>query len=112
MKKIEAIIRQFKFEEVRTALNDIGVDRMTVTDVRCQRPSKSAQSTYRGQEYTTDTLPQTKLEIVVHDRDAELVVAAICRSARTGHIGDGNIFVYDVEGAMRIRNLQLNEAAL
>jgi nitrogen regulatory protein P-II 1 len=112
MKKIEAIIQPFKLDDVKAALTDIGIDGMTVTDVAGHGRQRGHGTVYRGQEYTVDLLPKTKLEIVVNDSDLEEAVAAIRRSARTGRIGDGKVFVCPVSRAIRIRNGQENEAAI
>ncbi len=112
MKKIEAIIQPFKFEEVKEAIKAIGVDGMTITDVRGHGRQKGHKEVYRGQEYQVDLLPKIKLELIVPDSRLEEVVAVISKAARSGKIGDGKIFVLPVEGAIRIRNDDRGEAAL
>ena len=103
MKKIEAIIKPFKLTEVKDALNEIGVTGMTVTEVKGFGRQKGHTELYRGAEYVVDFLPKVKIEVVVEDSLAENVVEAIASAARTGRIGDGKIFVMDVEQAIRIR---------
>jgi nitrogen regulatory protein P-II 1 len=112
MTKIEAIIQPFKLESVLEALNDIGIDGVTVTDVRGFGRQRGHGTVYRGQEYRVDLLHKIKIEVVAHNTDCDPVVNAICRAARTGHAGDGKIFVYAVSEAIRIRNGQRDEAAL
>jgi nitrogen regulatory protein P-II 1 len=112
MKKVEAIIQPFKFEDVKEALKGIGVDGMTVSDVRGHGRQKGHKEVYRGQEYDVDLLPKVKLELVVPDERLDEVLRAIAGSARTGKIGDGKLFVYDVADAIRIRNNDRGESAL
>ncbi len=112
MKKIEAIIQPFKLEEVKEALKAIGIDGMTITDVRGHGRQKGHKETYRGQEYNVDLLPKVKVELVVADGRLNEVTSAIANAARTGKIGDGKIFVYEVAEAIRIRNDDRGEAAL
>jgi|SRR5271170_7700422 nitrogen regulatory protein P-II 1 len=112
MKKIEAIIQPFKLEEVKEALKAIGIDGMTITEVRGHGRQKGHKETYRGQEYNVDLLPKVKVELVVTDGRFEEVTGAIANAARTGKIGDGKIFVYEVAEAIRIRNDDRGEAAL
>jgi nitrogen regulatory protein P-II 1 len=112
MKKIEAIIQPFKLEEVKEALKAIGIDGMTITDVRGHGRQKGHKETYRGQEYNVDLLPKVKVELVVADGRLIEVTSAIAGAARTGKIGDGKIFVYEVAEAIRIRNDDRGEAAL
>jgi nitrogen regulatory protein P-II 1 len=112
MKKIEAIIQPFKFEEVKEALKGMGVDGMTVSDVRGHGRQKGHKEVYRGQEYEVDLLPKVKLELVIPDERLDEVLRAVTRSARTGKIGDGKLFVYDVADAIRIRNDDRGESAL
>lgn len=112
MKKIEAIIQPYKLEEVKEALKNIGVDGMTVTDVRGHGRQKGHKEVYRGQEYLVDLLPKVKLEMVVASSRAEEVIRTLTTAARTGKIGDGKIFVFDVAEAIRIRNDDRGEAAL
>jgi nitrogen regulatory protein P-II 1 len=112
MKKVEAIIQPFKFEDVKEALKGIGVDGMTVSDVRGHGRQKGHKEVYRGQEYEVDLLPKIKLELVIPDERLEEVLNAVTKSSRTGKIGDGKIFVFDVAQAIRIRNDERGESAL
>lgn len=112
MKKVEAIIQPFKLEEVREALKSIGIDGMTVTEVRGHGRQKGHKEVYRGQEYQVDLLPKVKLEMVVPGARLEEVIRTVVGAARTGKIGDGKIFVYDVAEAVRIRNEERGESAL
>src|ERR1700754_4028117 len=104
MKKIEAIIQPFKLEEVKEALKAIGVDGMTVTEVRGHGRQKGHKEVYRGQEYTVDLLPKVKVELVVPSARSSEIVSVIRLAAASGKIGDGKIFVYNVAEAVRIRN--------
>src|SRR6266404_1585108 len=104
MKKIEAIIQPYKLDDVKAALQNIGIDGLTITEVRGHGRQKGHTEVYRGQEYTVDLLPKVKIEAVVPAARADEVVQTITRAAQTGKIGDGKIFVYDVAGAVRIRN--------
>jgi nitrogen regulatory protein P-II 1 len=112
MKKIEAVIQPFKLEEVKEALKGIGVDGMTITEVRGHGRQKGHKEVYRGQEYTVDLLPKVKLEMIVASSRAEEVIRTVVSAARTGNIGDGKIFIYDVAEAIRIRNDDRGETAL
>jgi nitrogen regulatory protein P-II 1 len=112
MKKIEAIIQPFKLEEVKEALKGIGIDGMTVTEVRGHGRQRGHKEVYRGQEYVVDLLPKVKLELVVPTDRLEEVLKTVVTTARTGKIGDGKIFVYDVAEAIRIRNDDRGESAL
>ena len=112
MKKIEAIIRHFKLEEVKDALTEIGVQGMTVSEVRGFGRQKGHKEQYRGTEYTVDILPKVKMEVVVGDDDAERVIEVIQQTSRTGQIGDGKIFVIDLENMIRIRTGESGESAL
>jgi nitrogen regulatory protein P-II 1 len=112
MKKIEAIIQPGKLEAVKDALLAMGIDGMTVSEVRGHGRQKGHTEVYRGHEYTVDLLPKVKLEIVVPAARLDEVVRAIAQAARTGKIGDGKIFVFDVGDALRIRNDERGEAAL
>jgi nitrogen regulatory protein P-II 1 len=112
MKKIEAIIKPFKLEEVRDALNELGIDGMTVSEVKGFGRQKGHTEIYRGSEYTVDFLPKVKIEVVVQDSSADDAVGAVLKSARTGKIGDGKIFVSSVEQAVRIRTEEKNELAI
>src|SRR6187431_2892451 len=104
MKKIEAIIQPHKIDEVKDALVGIGVDGMTITEVRGHGRQKGHTETYRGMEYKVDLLPKVKLELVVADARVDEVIRTLSSAARTGKIGDGKIFVYEVADAIRIRN--------
>ena len=112
MKKIEAIVQPFKLEEVKEALKAIGIDGMTISDVRGHGRQKGHKETYRGQEYNVDLLPKLKFELVVGDDRAEEVIRTLATAARTGKIGDGKIFVYEVAEAIRIRNDDRGDSAL
>ena len=112
MKKIEAIIKPFKVEEVKDALTEVGIEGMTVTEVKGFGRQKGHTEIFRGSEYTVDFLPKIKIEIVVADERANAAVAAVLKSARTGKIGDGKIFVAAIESAVRIRTEEKNEAAI
>ena len=112
MKKIEAVIQPFKLEEVKEALKAIGIDGMTITEVRGHGRQKGHKEVYRGQEYNVDLLPKVKVELVVADSRSEEVIKALAAAARTGKIGDGKLFVYEVAEAVRIRNDDRGEAAL
>lgn len=112
MKKIEAIIKPFKLEEVKDALSDVGVEGMTVTEVKGFGRQKGHTEIYRGSEYTVDFLPKIKLELVVPDEKLDDAVGAIVKSARTGKIGDGKVFVTNIEEAVRIRTEERGAAAV
>ena len=112
MKKIEAIVKPFKLDEVREALSEVGVTGLTVTEVKGFGRQKGHTELYRGAEYVVDFLPKIKLEVAVTDEEAEAVVEAIMQAAGTGKIGDGKIFVVNVESAVRIRTGETGSAAL
>src|SRR6266851_5307614 len=112
MKKLEAIIQPSRFESVKDALREIGIEGMTVTEVRGHGRQKGHTEVYRGREYTVDLLPKIKLETVLPDALAERAVETILKTAKTGKIGDGKIFVSRVEEAIRIRNEERGENAL
>lgn len=112
MKKIEAVIKPFKLDEVKEALQDIGVQGMTVTEAKGYGRQKGHTELYRGAEYVIDFLPKIKLEIVVEDDMAERVVDTIAAAARSGKIGDGKIFVSTIEEALRIRTGERGDSAL
>ena len=112
MKKIEAVIKPFKLDEVREALSEIGVTGLTVTEVKGFGRQKGHTELYRGAEYVVDFLPKIKLEIVVSDGLADRAVEAIINAARTGKIGDGKIFITNVEQVVRIRTGESGEAAI
>ena len=112
MKKIEAIIQPHKLDEVKDALLGIGVDGMTVSEVRGHGRQKGHTETYRGQEYKVDLLPKVKIELVVTSARADEVVRTLATAARSGKVGDGKVFVTDVLDAVRIRNEDRGDAAL
>jgi nitrogen regulatory protein P-II 1 len=112
MKKIEAIVQPFKLEEVKEALKNIGIDGMTISEVRGHGRQKGHKEVYRGQEYNVDLLPKVKFELVVSAARLDEVLETITSAARSGRIGDGKIFVYDVAEAIRIRNGDRGEAAI
>ena len=112
MKKIEAIVKPFKLDEVREALSEVGVTGLTVTEVKGFGRQKGHTELYRGAEYVVDFLPKIKLEIAVTDSLVERVVEAITHSANSGKIGDGKIFVYDLEQVIRIRTGETDADAL
>ena len=112
MKRIVAIIKPFKLDDVREALTDIGITGMTVTEVKGFGRQKGHTELYRGAEYAIDFLPKVKLEIVVIDEVVDECIEAIIDTAQTGKIGDGKIFVYDVEHVIRIRTGEENEEAI
>ena len=112
MKKIEAIIKPFKLEEVKEALADIGVEGMTVSEVKGSGRQKGHTEIYRGSEYTVDFLPKIKIEVVLGDGQVEAASAAIIKAAKTGKIGDGKVFISPVEEAVRIRTEETGEKAV
>lgn len=112
MKKIEAIVKPFKLEEVKEALGEIGITGMTVIEVKGFGRQKGHTEIYRGSEYTVDFLPKIKIEVVIPDTLAADAVAAITKSAKTGKIGDGKIFVSTIDEAVRIRTEERGEKAL
>jgi nitrogen regulatory protein P-II 1 len=112
MKKIEAIIKPFKLEEVKDALHDVGVEGMTVSEVKGFGRQKGHTEIYRGSEYTVDFLPKIKLELVLADSKVQEAVAAIIKAAKTGKIGDGKIFISPIEEAIRIRTEEKGEQAV
>ena len=112
MNKIEAIIQPFKLDEVKESLKAIGIDGMTITEVRGHGRQEGHKEVYRGQEYNVDLLPKVKIELVVPASRKEEVIRTLSLAARTGKIGDGKIFVYDVAEAIRIRNDDRGDAAL
>jgi nitrogen regulatory protein P-II 1 len=112
MKKIEAIVQPFKLDEVKDALTNIGIEGLTISEVRGHGRQKGHTEVYRGQEYKVEYLPKMKLEIVVPSSRAEEVLHTLAAAARTGKIGDGKIFVMDVEEAIRIRNEERGESVL
>lgn len=112
MKKIEAIIKPYKLEDVKKALNDTGVEGMTISEVKGFGRQKGHTEVYRGSEYTVDFLPKIKIEVVVADNEVADAVTAIISAAKTGKIGDGKIFVLPLEEAVRIRTEERGEAAV
>jgi len=112
LKKIEAIIKPFKLDDVKDALGDQGIEGMTVTEVKGYGRQKGHTELYRGAEYVVDFLPKVKVEIVVNDAQAEAAVNAIVEAARTGKVGDGKIFISDVQQAIRIRTGERDEEAI
>ena len=112
MKKIEAIIKPFKLEEVKDALAEVGIEGMTVSEVKGFGRQKGHTEIYRGSEYTVDFLPKIKLEIVVSDEHLDAAVAAIVKAAKTGKIGDGKVFVSHIEEAVRIRTEEKGAGAV
>ena len=112
MKKVEAIIKPFKLEEVKDALADLGIEGMTVSEVKGFGRQKGHTEIYRGSEYTVDFLPKVKIEIGVADDAVAKAVAAIVKSAKTGKIGDGKVFVVPIEDVVRIRTDERGDSAL
>jgi nitrogen regulatory protein P-II 1 len=112
MKKIEAIIQPFKLQEVIEALKNIGIDGMTVSEVMGHGRQKGHTQVYRGTEYYVDVLPKMKIEVVASDGQTEEILQTLLKSARTGNIGDGKVFLYEITEVIRIRNQQCGEAAL
>lgn len=112
MKKVEAIIKPFKLDEVKEALHEVGVSGITVTEAKGFGRQKGHTELYRGAEYIVDFLPKVRLEVVVDDNQLDRVVEAIATAARTGRIGDGKIFVYPVETAIRIRTGERDSDAI
>jgi nitrogen regulatory protein P-II 1 len=112
MTKLEAIVQPNRFEQVKDALIELGVDGMTVSEVRGHGQQKGHTETYRGREYETDLLPKVKLELVLEDKLVDSVIDAIIKTGSSGKIGDGKIFLYKVEEAIRIRNQERGVAAL
>jgi len=112
MKKIEAIIKPFKMEDVKEALAGIGVEGMTVSEVKGFGRQKGHTEIYRGSEYTVDFLPKLKLEVVLADANVQAAVDAIVKAAKTGKIGDGKVFVSTIENAVRIRTEETGEQAV
>ncbi len=112
MKKVEAIIKPFKLDEVKDALVEIGIGGMTVTEVRGFGQQKGHTEIYRGTEYVIDFLPKVKIEVVVRDEDVEKVIEAIMKTAQTGRVGDGKIFIIPVEDVVRIRTGERGNQAI
>ena len=112
MKKIESIIKPFKLEDVKEALHEIGIEGMTVTEVKGFGRQKGHTEIYRGSEYTVDFLPKIKIELVIADGQKDAAVAAIIKAAKTGKIGDGKVFVANVDEVIRIRTEEKGDAAV
>jgi len=112
MKKIEAIIKPFKLTDVKDALNELGIQGMTVSEVKGFGRQKGHTEIYRGSEYAVDFLPKIKIEIIIADAQAKAAVAAIVKAAKTGKIGDGKVFVAAIEEAIRIRTDEKGESAV
>ncbi len=112
MKKVEAIIKPFRLEEVKDALGEVGIEGMTVTEVKGFGRQKGHTEIYRGSEYTVDFLPKIKIEMVLADNLVDAAVAAIIKSAKSGKIGDGKVFVSPIEQAIRIRTDERGDQAL
>jgi nitrogen regulatory protein P-II 1 len=112
MKKIEAIIKPFKLEDVKDALEDVGINGITVSEVRGFTRQESQKEVFRGREYAVDFLPKIKIEVVLSDERLDPTVRAIVKAAHTDKVGDGNIFVSSVEGVVRIRSEEVGERAL
>ena len=112
MKKIEAIVKPFKLEEIKDALGEVGITGMTVSEVKGFGRQKGHTEIYRGSEYTVDFLPKVKIEIVISDEQLDSAVTAIVKAAKTGKIGDGKVFVSNIEDAIRIRTDEKGKAAV
>jgi nitrogen regulatory protein PII len=112
MKKVEAIIKPFRLEEVKDALAEVGIEGMTITEVKGFGRQKGHTEIYRGSEYTVDFLPKIKIELVLADSRLEAAVSAIIKAAKTGKIGDGKVFVYSIDDAVRIRTEEKGEQAV
>ncbi|MFO8083140.1 MAG: P-II family nitrogen regulator [Desulfobacterales bacterium] len=112
MKKIEAIIKPFKLDEVKEALNEIGIKGMTITEVKGYGRQKGHKEIYRGAEYVVDFIPKTKIEIIVSTDQVEQVVETIQKSAKTGKLGDGKIFITPIENAVRVRTGETGKDAI
>ena len=112
MKKLEAIVRHYKVEDVMTALTGIGIQGMTVSEVRGFGRQRGHKETYRGAEYTVDFMPKVKMEVVVADEQVEAAVDAVCEAARTGQVGDGKIFLMSLEQVIRIRTGESGDEAI
>ena len=112
MKKIEAIVKPFKLEEIKDALGELGIEGMTVTEVKGFGRQKGHTEIFRGSEYTVDFLPKLKIELVVSEDQVDAAVSAIIKSARTGKIGDGKVFVSTIDNAIRIRTAEQGATAI
>jgi nitrogen regulatory protein PII len=112
MKKVEAVIRHFRLDEVKKALTEVGIKGMTVTEVRGFGRQKGHSEMYRGSEYTVDFIPKVKIEVAVDSGELQVVLETICRAAKTGQVGDGKIFVSDLSDVVRIRTGESGVAAI
>ena len=112
MKKIEAIIKPFKLEEVKDALTELGIEGMTVTEVKGFGRQKGHTEIYRGSEYTVDFLPKIKIDVIISDAQLDVAVAAIIKAAKTGKIGDGKVFIVPISDVVRIRTGETGDAAV
>ncbi len=112
MKKIEAIVKPFKLEEIKDALGEVGINGMTVTEVKGFGRQRGHTEIYRGSEYTVDFLPKIKIELVLPDEQSDTAVGVIVRAARTGKIGDGKVFITTIDDAVRIRTEETGEKAV
>ena len=112
MTKVEAIVRPSRFDQIKEALSELGIEGMTVSEVRGHGRQKGHSETYRGREYEVSLIPKLRIEIVVADNRVEAILEAIIENAATGEIGDGKIFLYQAEDAIRIRNRQRGDNAL
>ncbi|MDJ0785022.1 MAG: P-II family nitrogen regulator [Desulfosarcinaceae bacterium] len=112
MKKIETVIKPFKLDEVKDALNDLGISGMTISEVKGFGRQRGHREIYRGAEYQTDFIPKVKIDLVVDEEMADQVVATICEAANTGKVGDGKIFVLPMDGAVRIRTGEAGKDAI
>ena len=112
MKKIEAIVKPFKLDDVKEALNEIGIQGMTISEVKGYGRQKGHKEIYRGAEYVVDFIPKVKIEIIVDSERANLVVEAIQKAANTGKIGDGKIFIFSVEEVIRVRTGEKGKDAI
>jgi nitrogen regulatory protein PII len=112
MKKVEAIIKPFKLDDVKEALNEIGIQGMTITEVKGYGRQKGHKEIYRGAEYVVDFIPKIKIEVVIEDDWLDKVIDTICEAAKTGKLGDGKIFVINIEGAIRVRTGEKGKDAI
>lgn len=112
MKKLEAIVRHYKLEDVKNALSEQGISGMTITEVRGFGRQKGHTEMYRGTEYAVDFVPKVKIEVIVSEEHQQTAIDAILKSAHTGQIGDGKVFIYDLENAIRIRTGETGSEAL
>ncbi len=112
MKKVEAIIKPFKLDDVKEALNEIGIQGMTITEVKGYGRQKGHKEIYRGAEYVVDFIPKIKIEVIIEDDWLDKVIDTICEAAKTGKLGDGKIFVINIEGAVRVRTGEKGKDAI